>query len=103
VVIQKLGEKMAESIDDLTVNFEDENGKLVVKELAKEVLTRGSWSTVMFLYQDYDPKTEDYSEPKVTIRRYRKTSGQFRQQSKFNISGSKQAQQVCEILGKWYI
>jgi hypothetical protein len=93
---------MAETIDELTVNYEDETGKLMVKELAKEVLTKGSWSTIMFLYQDFDAKTEDYGEPKVSIRRYRKTGGQFRQQSKFNISGGKQALQVCEILSKWY-
>lgn len=93
---------MAENIDEITINFEDESGTLLVKELAKEVLTRGSWSTIMFLYQDYDSKTEGYSEPKATIRRYRKSGGQFRQQSKFNISGKKQARQISEILQKWY-
>ncbi|MDA8165964.1 MAG: hypothetical protein M0017_13150 [Desulfobacteraceae bacterium] len=93
---------MAETIEDLTINYEDEEGKLVVKELTKEILTRGSWSTIMFLYQDYDPKTGDYSEPKITIRRYRKSGGQFRQQSKFNISGQKQALQISDIIRKWY-
>jgi hypothetical protein len=92
---------MAETIEELTINFEDEEGKLIVKELAKEILTKGSWSTIMFLYQDYDPKTEGYSEPKITIRRYRKSGGQFRQQSKFNISGQKQALQISDILRKW--
>ena len=42
---------MAESIDDITIRYEDDNGNLVVKELKKEVLTRGSWTTIMFLYQ----------------------------------------------------
>jgi hypothetical protein len=101
-VNSETGIEMAENIDDLTVNYEDEEGKLLVKELAKEVLTKGSWSTIMFLYQDYDSRKESYSDPKVTIRRYRKSGGQFRQQSKFNISSGKQALQIVDILRKWY-
>ena len=40
-----------------TVEFTDENGELIIKELAKEYLTKGAWQTVMFLYQDKNPKT----------------------------------------------
>jgi hypothetical protein len=93
---------MAERIEDITINYENESGEQVVKELDKEILTRGSWTTIMFMYQDLDPKTGRFGDPKVTIRRYRKSGTQFRQQSKFNITGRKQALKVARILSKWF-
>ena len=47
---------MAETIDELTIHYE-EDGKILRKELAKEVLSKGSWTTIMYLYQDLDRKT----------------------------------------------
>ena len=93
---------MAEKIDDITINYEDESGKQLVKELDKVILTRGSWTTIMFMYQDIDRKTDQLGEPKVTIRRYKKSGNQFRQQSKFNITGKKQALKIVDILNKWF-
>lgn len=92
---------MAETIDEITVNYEDD-GKIVVKELEKEILSRGAWTTIMFLYQDLDRKTGEYKDPKITIRRYKKASGVFRQQSKFNIGSAKQGKQIVETINKWY-
>ncbi|MFQ5508637.1 MAG: hypothetical protein ACE5FN_04775 [Leptospirillia bacterium] len=92
---------MAETVDELTIEYV-EDGKVLVKELKKEVLTKGAWSTVMYLYQDMDKKTGEYGEPKVTIRRYKKSGGVYRPQSKFNISGEKQAKQIAETLMTWY-
>jgi len=93
---------MAETIDDITIRYEDENGDLIVKELKKEVLTRGSWTTIMFLYQELDRKSGEFGPVKATIRRYRKQGGQFRPQSKFNISNKKQAEKIAEVLTKWF-
>ncbi len=93
---------MSETIDDITIHYEDENGNVVVKELDKEVLTRGSWTTIMFLYQELDRRTGEYGPPKVSIRRYQKRGGFFRQQSKFNISNEKQAKKIMEVLAKWF-
>jgi len=92
---------MAEIIEDLTVRYE-EDGKEVVKEIDKSVLTRGSWTTIVFLYQELDSKTGEFGPNKVSIRRYRKRYGQFRQQSKFNISSEKQVRAVVDILTKWF-
>src|SRR5690606_32937562 len=33
-----------ETVEDLTMNFQDEEGTLLVKELDKEVLTKGGWA-----------------------------------------------------------
>jgi len=93
---------MAENIDDISINYEDENGQLIVKELKKEVLTRGSWTTILFLYQELDRKSGEFGPPKATIRRYRKQGGQFRPQSKFNISNEKQALKIANILTGWF-
>jgi hypothetical protein len=93
---------MAEKIDDITVNYEDESGKQLVKELDKVILSRGSWTTIVFMYQDRDRQTDQFGDPKVTIRRYKKSNNQFRQQSKFNISSKKQALQIADILTKWF-
>ena len=41
---------MAETIDELTIHYE-EDGKVLRKQIAKEVLSKGSWTTIMFLYR----------------------------------------------------
>lgn len=92
---------MAETIDDITINYEDEDGRLVTKELKKEVLTKGSWTTIMFLYQDMNKQTEEYGPPKMRIGRYQKRGGRYTMQSKFNISSVKQAVTIRDILDTW--
>ena len=92
---------MAETIDELSYDYEDE-GKLVRREIKKEVLTRGAWSTVMFLYEELDRKTEKWGDPKIAIVRFKKFSGQYRKQSSFNISSRKQAEQMIETIHRWY-
>ncbi|MFH1566959.1 MAG: hypothetical protein ABIL09_03100, partial [Gemmatimonadota bacterium] len=67
---------MAETIDELTIQYE-EDGQVLRKQLAKEVLSKGSWTTIMFLYQDLDRRTGDYGAPKVSIRRYQKREGTY--------------------------
>ena len=91
---------MAETIDEITINYE-EDGIQVVKELEKVVLTKGAWSTIIFKFQQWEKGKNKYSEDKYTIRRYRKMKGAYSQQSKFNISGRKQAAQLAEVLKKW--
>ncbi len=91
---------MAETIDELTVEYTDE-GIMTTKELDKVVLSKGAWSTILFRYQDWDRKKEDYGPEKYTIRRYQKRNGEYRQQSKFNISSKDQAKQLVEALQKW--
>jgi hypothetical protein len=92
---------MAETIDEVSYNYEDE-GKLVRKEMKKEILTKGAWATVMFLYQELDRKTEAWGPPKVSIVRFKKSGGVYRKQSSFNISSEKQARQIVGVIEKWY-
>jgi hypothetical protein len=94
---------MAETIDELTINWTDEtDGRQKVKELKKEVLTRGSWTTIMYLYQDLDGKTGEFGLPKIRIQRYQKREGNYMPKSKFNISNAKQAYQIVDIIERWF-
>ncbi len=92
---------MAETIEEVSYNYEDE-GKLVRKEMKKEILTKGAWATVMFLYQELDRKTEQWGAAKVSIVRFKKSGGVYRKQSSFNISSEKQARQIVSVIEKWY-
>jgi hypothetical protein len=91
---------MAETIDEITYDYEDE-GKLVRRTLKKEVLTRGGWSTIMFLYEDLDRKTGKFGAPKIAIVRFKKWQGSFRKQSSFAVSSEKQARQLMAVIEQW--
>ena len=91
---------MAENVEDLTVNYEEE-GILVVQEIDKEILSKGAWTTILFRYRDYDQSTKQYSADKFTIRRYQKRNGQYQTKSKFNISSAAQAEKIVETLSRW--
>lgn len=91
---------MAETVDELTIEY-SEGDLVLVKELDKQVLTKGAWSTMMFRYQDWDARKEEYGPEKFTIRRYQKRNGEYQQKSKFNISSRDQAKAIIEALKKW--
>lgn len=91
---------MAETIEDLTVTYM-EDGIETTKELDKVILSKGSWTTILFRYKDWDRAKDDYGPERYTIRRYQKRSGEYRQQSKFNISSRAQAQALVEALQGW--
>lgn len=90
---------MNNTVDELTVDYE-ENGILKVKEIDKEILSKGAWATVLFRYQEWQPD-DTYGPDRYTIRRYRKMGGEYRQQSKFTISSSDQAQRIIAALSRW--
>lgn len=91
---------MAETVEELTVTYED-GGIETVKELDKKVLTKGAWATVIYRYQDWNRAKEEYSPDKFTIRRYPKRDGEYQQKSKFNISSEKQAKEIIAALEGW--
>ena len=91
---------MASTVDELTIRYE-EDGIETVKELDKVVLTKGAWSTILYRYQDWDRRKEEYGPEKYSIRRYQKRSGEYQQKSKFNISSKEQAKAIIEALQGW--
>ncbi len=91
---------MSATVEDLTCNYE-ENGQLLVKELDKAILSKGSWTTVLFRYQEWKPADDSYGPEKYVIRRYQKVGGEYRQKSKFVISSTEQAQKIIDTLQGW--
>ncbi len=91
---------MAETVDDLTIQYE-EDGQITVKELDKQILTKGAWSTVIYRYQDLNRKTNEFGPDKYSIRRYQKRNGVYTPRSKFNISSADQAHKIIAALEKW--
>lgn len=91
---------MASQVEEVTIQYE-EDGVLLVKELDKVVLSKGAWATILFRYQQWDAKTNEYSPDRYSIRRYRKINGEYVPQSKFNISSPDQANKIVEALSNW--
>lgn len=91
---------MASDIKDITIQYEEDD-VVLVKELEKEVLSKGAWTTIIFRYQQWDAKNETYGPDRYSIRRYRKMNNEYKQQSKFTISSVQQAHKIIETLQKW--
>ena len=91
---------MASTVDELTISY-SEDGIEVVKELDKEILSKGAWSTVIFRYQEWDRGKQAYGPDKYSIRRYQKRSGEYMQKTKFNISSRDQAKNIVAALQRW--
>ncbi len=91
---------MASTVDELTIAY-TEDGTEIVKELDKQILSKGAWSTVIFRYQEWNRTKSEYGPEKYSIRRYQKRNGEYMQKSKFNISSKDQAKNVVAALEKW--
>ena len=91
---------MSETIDDLTIAFSEE-GTEKTKELDKHILSRGAWTTIMFRYQEWDNKIQDFGPIKFSIRRFQKRNDKYWLKSKFTISRDDQARKIIEVLKGW--
>lgn len=98
--VKPMESPMATDVEELTVTYV-EDGIETVKELDKQVLTKGAWSTIIFRYQDWNRSKEEYGPDKYTIRRYQKRNGEYQQKSKFNISSKDQAEKIIAALQSW--
>ena len=93
-------EYMASDVNDITIAYE-EDGVVLVKELDKEILSKGAWATVMFRYQQWDRSKKEYGPESYSIRRYQKVHGEYLQKSKFTISSKAQGEKIVEALQRW--
>ena len=91
---------MSETIDDLTIAF-TEDGVEKTRELDKQVLSKGAWTTILYRYQEWNNAKQVFGTEKYSIRRYQKRNNQYWQKSKFNISSEDQAQKIVDILSGW--
>ena len=91
---------MASKVEDVSITYEEE-GREIVKQLDKKILSKGAWATVIFKYQLWERAGEVYGADRYSIRRYRKINGEYIQQSKFNISSKAQAEKIVDALQNW--
>lgn len=91
---------MASNVDNITINYKEEE-QLIVKEIDKQILSKGAWTTIIFKYQQWDRANNKFGPDRFTIRRYRKRDGEYMQQSKFNISSKDQAEKIIKALQYW--
>ena len=89
---------MTETVEDITISY-TENGIELIKELDKQVLTKGAWTTIMFKYLEFK-KEGGYGPEKISIRRYQKRNGEYKKQSHFNISSEKRAKMIIESINQ---
>jgi hypothetical protein len=91
---------MAETVDEISINYED-GGELIVEELDKIVLTkRGPWTTILFRYRELDKKTGQFGGPKATIRRFQKHQGIYKKRDTVNLT-AESSQVLIPILQQW--
>ena len=57
---------MAQTVDELTIQYEEE-GKVLVRELDKRVLSKGAWATILFLFQSRNRQSGEFDPPQVSI------------------------------------
>jgi len=91
---------MASTVDDLTIDY-TEDDTLIIRQLDKEVLTKGAWSTIIYRFEEWNRTKEEYGPNKYSIRRYQKRNDEYRQKSKFNITNRGQAEKLIAILQRW--
>ena len=91
---------MASNVNDITITYE-EDGIQVLKEVDKQILSKGGWATIIYKYKQWDNNKQAYGPDRFTIRRYRKINDEYRQQAKFNISSVDQAKKIIAALEKW--
>lgn len=91
---------MASDYDELTIEYE-EDGVVVVEELEKVILQKGTWCTVLYRFRQMDRKTEEYGPPKAALRRYQKTQGYYRKRDSINIS-EKSVKPLLAKLHEWF-
>ncbi|HID46112.1 MAG TPA: hypothetical protein EYP34_10195 [Chromatiaceae bacterium] len=91
---------MASTPDEISISYKEGDLELV-KELDKQILTKGAWTTIIFRYQDWNNTKQEYGPEKYTIRRYQKRNGEYMAKSKFNISSKDQAKKIIEALNNW--
>ena len=92
---------MASTIDEISIDYFDENGQQIIKQLDKQVLSKGAWTTIMFLFVEWDRRKNAWSAPKACIDRFQKKNGEYRTQSKFKFTSAKQAKQIMNVFQGW--
>src|SRR6516165_707200 len=91
---------ISDALDELTYD-QEADGVLVRRQVERVVLARGSWATVMFLFEELDRSTGTYGAPKMAIVRFQRWKGGWRKHSEFNVANAAQADELAAALARW--
>lgn len=91
----------ATTIDEITIDYIDDDGQQIIKQLDKQVLSKGAWTTIMFLFVEWDRRKKCWGAPKARIDRFQKKNGEYHSQSKFKFTSAKQAKQIIDVFQSW--
>lgn len=91
---------MATDYDELTIEYQ-EDGEVVIEELEKVILQKGTWTTVLYRYRQIERKTGEFGPPKAALRRYQKYQGVYRKRDSVNIS-ERSVGKLVEKLSEWF-
>jgi len=95
-------EGQPETVEDLTATREGDDRLAARKELKKQIVTKGSWATVMYLFEELTKKKdEEIWVKKFSFVRYRKMKGTFRFQKEFAVSKKDHAQIIADTMVEW--
>lgn len=89
-----------DDLDDLRWDLE-EDGRQVRRELDRRVVEKGGWATAVYLYEELDPRTEDWHR-KLTLVRWRRVHDQWRKHASFNLTDPDQATMLRDALSAWF-
>ena len=93
-LIKKITGMKADSIDNLSANFE-KLGITIRKEIKKEIISkRGPWVSLLFVFVDND----DESCFRLMLASFKNSEGMYTRQSYFNIKTKEEAYKICKAL-----
>src|ERR1700749_2332702 len=89
-----------DALDELAYD-QEVDGVVVGGELYRAVLARGSWATVMFLYEERERRTGAFGAPRMAVVRFQKWRGGWRKHAAFNVVGAEQARELLAVFERW--
>ena len=87
-----------EDIDDITLELE-QDGELVIRQEERQVIARGAWPLVAFLYRERGADGS-FGPPKVSVRRFRRQHDAYRLEGKLNLS-LQQVRDLASLFQRW--
>lgn len=85
-------------IDDLLLDCDEETG---LEELGRRVLSRGPWSTVVFLVKTRRTPEAPWEGPFLWLHRYQKVPQGWKLVSRFHTTETSQLENLLAALTAW--
>jgi hypothetical protein len=89
------------SLHDLTWTLIDPSGRVLRKELNKQVVsTTGKWVLIAYLFEELDTDTGEDREPRIALVRYQRRGLLYHKQRHFTVSAV-QCAHLIDLFAEW--